>query len=55
MSHEAYSLADLRAAVEREQVAVVLRGSEPRPDYTRGWAQVPARELPRGYRVFIAP
>ena len=52
---EAYSLADLRAAVEREQVAVVLRGSEPRPDYTRGWAQVPARELPRGYRVLIAP
>jgi 4-amino-4-deoxy-L-arabinose transferase-like glycosyltransferase len=52
---EAYSLADLRAAVERERVAVVLRGREPRPDYTRGWVQVPARELPSGYRVLIAP
>ena len=52
---EAYSLADLRAAVEREQVAVVLRGSEPRPDYTRGWARCRPASCPRGYRAFIAP
>jgi 4-amino-4-deoxy-L-arabinose transferase-like glycosyltransferase len=52
---EAYSLADLRAALARERVAVVLRGSEVRPAYTRGWAALPPRELPRGWRVLLAP
>ena len=52
---EPYSLADLEGALERERVAVVLRGGEPRPAYAHGWASVPARELPRGWRVLLAP
>jgi hypothetical protein len=33
----------------------VLRSGEDRPAYTSGWRPLPARELPRGWRVLVAP
>jgi hypothetical protein len=52
---EQFSLTDLSGAVAQQPVAVVLRSGEARPAYTRGWQAVPSRELPRGWRVLVAP
>jgi hypothetical protein len=52
---EAFSPTDLRAVVQREPVAVVLRPGEVRPAWASTWSQVPARELPGGWRVLLGP
>ena len=52
---EPFTLADLRGALARQSVAVVLRSGEERPAYTRGWRAVPSAELPKGWRVLVAP
>lgn len=52
---EAFSLEDLRAVVQREPVAVVLRPAEARPAWASTWSQVPAAEAPRGWRILLAP
>ena len=52
---EAFSPADLRAVIRREPVAVVLRSAESRPVWAATWAQVPAGELPGGWRILLGP
>jgi hypothetical protein len=52
---EPFTLADLQDVLARQSVAVVLRSGEERPAYTRGWRAVPSRELPKGWRVLVAP
>jgi hypothetical protein len=52
---EDFGLDDLQAARRSQAVAVVLRSGEGRPAYTSGWRPLPARELPRGWRVLVAP
>jgi hypothetical protein len=52
---EPFTLADLQGALARQSVAVVLRSREERPAYTRGWRAVPSAELPKGWRVLVAP
>jgi hypothetical protein len=52
---EPFTLADLRSEATRQRVALVLRSGQDRPAYSRGWTPVPAADLPRGWRVFVAP
>jgi hypothetical protein len=52
---EPFTLADLQDALARQSVAVVLRSGEARPAYTRGWRAVPSAEVPKGWRVLVAP
>ena len=52
---EAFSLQDLGAVLRREHVALVLRPAEVRPAWAGTWSQVPAAEVPRGWRILLAP
>jgi hypothetical protein len=52
---EPFTLADLREQATRQRVALVLHGGQQRPSYTRGWKALPAADLPRGWRVYVAP
>jgi hypothetical protein len=52
---EPFTLADLRREATRQRVALVLRSGQARPAYSRGWTPLPAGDLPRGWRVFVAP
>jgi hypothetical protein len=51
---EEFTAADLQERIRSERFAVVLRRGEAPPDYARAWEQVPRRELPGGWRVFLA-
>lgn len=52
---EPYTLPDLREQATHQRVALVLRPGQPRPAYARGWKPLPADDLPRGWRVLVAP
>ena len=52
---EPFTLADLRAQAARQHVALVLRSGQGRPSFARGWAPLPAGDLPKGWRVLVAP
>ena len=52
---EPFTLADLTAEATRQHVALVLRGKQPRPAYAKGWKPLPAKDLPRGWRVYVSP
>ena len=52
---EPFTLADLRVQATRQQVALVLRGTQRRPSYATAWKPLPAGDLPRGWRVYVAP
>lgn len=52
---EPFTLADLQAETTRQHVALVLTGGQRRPSYAKGWTPLPARDLPHGWRVYVAP
>lgn len=52
---EPFTLADLRAEATRQHVALVLRAGQARPSYAKGWTALPAKDLPHGWRVYVAP